>query len=87
MPVSVFSLFLCFTEKGISNGVQTSWKFTVIFYEPEETHGASEMDQRSPEAATRVESAPPALPLSRGPTWRETDAKNSYKYQNPRKGP
>src|SRR3990170_17225 len=28
------------------------------FYGPEETHGALEMDQRSPEATTRVEGAP-----------------------------
>ena len=41
MPISVFR------GKGISDGVKTSWNFTMIFYGLEETHGASKMDDTS----------------------------------------
>ena len=40
-------------------------QFLTIFYGPEEAHGASEMDQKSPELSTRVEGVPP--PLGVGP--------------------
>ena len=33
----------------------------MIFYGPKEAHGASEMDQKSPEQSTRVEGTPPYL--------------------------
>ena len=35
-----------------------TWKFTVIFYGPEEAPEAKELDQKSHEASTRVEGAP-----------------------------
>ena len=68
-----------------------TWNFTEIIYGPKEAHGASEMDEKSPEATTRVGARP--TPLGGGPylvgdsetPWRETDAKNSYKYRNPQK--
>jgi len=62
-------------------------QFLMIFYGPKEAPGVKELGQKSPEPSTRVEGAP----LSRGwlgyplPPWRETDAKNSYKYINPQK--
>ena len=79
LPVSVFSLFLSFAEKEYQTESNWPKKFTEIIFGPEESHGSSEMDQKSPEATTRVEGAPPALPLPRGPPWHETDAKNTYK--------
>ena len=62
------------------------WKFTVIFYGPKETPEAPELGQEVTEEATSQEGAP-GLWTPRAPPWRETDAKNSYKYQNPRKEP
>ena len=53
VPVYVFSLFLSIAEK--ENQTESNWpEFTEIIFGPEEAHGVSEMDQKSPEAPTRV---------------------------------
>ena len=59
-PSASFCFFLDFEfyRKGIQNGVQMTWKFTVIFYGPEEAPEAKELGQKSPEPTTRVERAP-----------------------------
>ena len=69
------------------------WKFMVIFYGPKETPEAQELGQEVGEEATSPLGAlppregAPGLWAPRAPPWRETDAKNSYKCQNPRKEP
>ena len=42
-----------------------SYKFTVIFYGPEEAPEAKELGQKSHEASTRVEGAPSPSPRER----------------------
>ena len=69
-----FLFFACFLYRGksISNEVQMSWKFMVIFYAPEEAPEAKELGQKSHEASTRVEGAPyPSGTPSNlvGPSW------------------
>ena len=48
VPVSVFFLVLEYRRKGKSNGVQLTPNFTELIFGPEEAHGVSEMDQKSP---------------------------------------
>ena len=61
-----FYPILGFQRKGKSNGFQLTWNFTELIFGPEEAHGASEMDQKSPEGTTRVEGTP--YPLGAPPT-------------------
>ena len=61
----------------------------VVFYGPEETHGASEPGQEVDEGSPSLGGNPlghaPILWAPQASPWRVADAKNSYKYRNPRK--
>ena len=61
------AIFACFYIAGKEYQTESNWpeKFTKIIFGPEEAHGASEMDQKSPESTTRVEGAP--YPPGRAP--------------------
>lgn len=57
-----------FYRKGISNGVQLTCQFLMIFYGPKEDPGVKELGQESPGASTRVGARPP--PQACGPaSW------------------
>ena len=58
-PVSVFSLFLSFTEKEYQNGVQLMCQFLMTFSGPKEAPGVKELGQDSPGLPTRVGARPP----------------------------
>ena len=61
VPVSVFSLFLSFTEKEYQTESKRNRTFTMIFLGPEDTPEIWSSSQKSHEAATRGEGVAPAL--------------------------
>ena len=65
--VSVFFLVLEYRRKGKSDGVQLTWNFTELIFEPEEAHRVSEMDQESPSLPTKVGARPLPRGQPRGP--------------------
>ena len=83
LPISVFR------RKGISNGVQTEWNLRERDFwnkrDPEDLEWTSSNQRGGHEVGARP--TPRALGVSlslpRGSPWRETYAKNSYKYPNP----
>ena len=69
VPVSVLSLFLSFTKKGIPNGVQLTCQFFMNFYGPNDASGVQELGQKGPGLPTRVGTRPlprgqPETPLT-----------------------
>ena len=87
MPVYVFSLFLSFAEKEYQTESKQNKTFAMIFLGPEDTPETWSSSQKSHEAATRGEGAPPTL-------WAPCDSTNlllhpiySHIFQNPQKHP
>ena len=66
VPVAVFCLFQCFVEKEYQTESKWNKTFAMIFLGPEDTQETWSTSQRSFEAATRVEGAPPTLWAPRG---------------------
>ena len=69
MPVSVFSLFLSFTENEYQT--ESNW------YVAHETWAAHEGGGHA-----HPQGAPPISWTARRPPWHEAYAENSYKYRN-----
>ena len=58
VPISVFSLFLSFTENEYQTESKRNKTFVMIFLGPEDIHRTWSSSQRSHEVATRTEGAP-----------------------------
>jgi hypothetical protein len=67
VPVSIFSLFLSFAEKEYQTESKRNKTFVMIFLGPEDTPETWSSSQKSHEAATRGEGAPPTLWAPRDP--------------------
>ena len=91
MPVSVFSLFLSFAEKEYqteSNWAENLWWSLMDQKKPPKQKSWARRATRPPQgwrARPTPLGAPSDLVVDSWPPWCETDAKNSYKYRNPRK--
>ena len=67
VPVSVFSLFQCFAEKEYQTESKRNETFGNVIFQPNVIQETWTLLQAVPEAVTRVEGAPCARPLPRGP--------------------